>query len=89
MNNQIFSPAFPTVPVQDKFGQVVVNFGFNKLEIASLIIAGHLAPKTESYLPETISEASVQLAIAVLENCDEELKKAIVTKSSIVTDGQP
>lgn len=91
MNNQLFAPAFPTTPVQDKFGQVHVNFGMSKIEYATIIIAGQLAAlNSEKYLPETIAEEAYNVAISVLEIIDIEFKKAAVTASSsnnIITDG--
>jgi hypothetical protein len=93
MNNQLFTPAFPTTPVQDKFGQVHVNFGMSKIEYATIIIAGQLAAlNSEKYLPETIAEEAYNVALNVYEIIDAEYKKAAAAASNnsgnIITDGK-
>lgn len=82
--NNFFAPAHPTHPIQDKFGQVLVNFGMNKLEYLAGMIAANLANFSEKYLPETIAEEAVKLAMAVLEATNEELKKEITTSKKLV-----
>jgi len=92
MSNSFFSPAFPTTPVQDKFGQVHVNFGMTKIEYATIIIASQLsASSSEKYLPETIAEEAYNVALCICEVLDAEFKKAAATASNnvgnIITDG--
>jgi len=92
MNNQLFTPAFPTTPVQDKFGQVHVNFGMSKIEYATIIIAGQLAASnSEKYLPETIAEEAYSVALNDLDIIDAEFKKAAAASNNsgnIITDGK-
>ena len=76
MNTNIATPAFPTTPMQDKYGQVHVSFGFSKLEYAAIIIAAQLSQSySDKCLPETIAEEAVQIALSTLEECENELKK--------------
>ena len=76
MNQNTASPAFPTTPMQDKYGQVMVSFGFSKLEYAAIIIAAQLSNAySDKCLPETIAEEAVKIALATLEECEVELKK--------------
>lgn len=81
MKNEFLAAAFPTHPVQDKFGSLIIQFGFNKLEIATLIIAAGLSARAAGEVfPETIADESLQIALSCLEACDEEVKKTIATK---------
>jgi len=85
MDQQFFAPAFPTHPVQDKFNQIHISFGLNKLEYMSAIIAAQLAGVySDKCLPETIAEEAIAIAISTLEKCDEELKKSPVTTPSAI-----
>jgi len=63
-------PAFPTVPVQDKFGQVVLFFGITKLELVAAIVAGGYIQnqKNGSILyPEVIASEALELAKNILK----------------------
>lgn len=83
MQTNHFAPAHPTTPMQDKFGGIIAHFGLSKLEIATLMVAQGLAVELSGkVLPETIAEESLQIATAVLDLCDEELKKVIATQQS-------
>lgn len=92
MNNSFFAPAFPTTPVQDKFGQVHVNFGMSKIEYATIIIAGQLAAAhSEKFLPETIAEEAYNVALLLCEVLDAEFKKAAASAQntpSIISNGK-
>lgn len=79
MNQNYHAPAFPLVPFQDKFGQMIITPGLSKIELITVIIAGQLAAKhSEQYLPETIAEEAFAVALSTLEKLDEEIKKSIL-----------
>lgn len=83
MQTHLFAPANPTHPMQDKFGGIIAHFGLSKIEIATLMIAQGLAVELSGkVLPETIAEESLLIATAVLDLCDDELKKMIATQQS-------
>jgi hypothetical protein len=78
MNKTFLSAAAPTYPVQDQFGTPLIQFGFNKIELAALMIAQGIATSHGGKLfPETIADEAFNIAVSVLEKCDEELKKEI------------
>lgn len=81
MKEILFSANFPTFPVQDKFGQTIVNFGSSKIEQAVIQIASAMVSNGTIYngqlLPETIAEESYNIAVACFEKVDEEFKKAV------------
>lgn len=67
---QLFTPAFPTMPIQDKLGQVIVNFGMSKIEYAAIIIAAQIRAATikdDSLLPETIAQEATLIATEVIK----------------------
>lgn len=60
--NHLLSPAFPTFPVQDKFGNVQLFPGLTKLEqVSALIYAG----QTDLYTPTEAVSLAVDLLNAV------------------------
>lgn len=64
--------ALPTYPVQDNLGQVLMQVGFSKLEMASVLISGHIYQTSSgNILPETIAQESIELAKAILDQCEE------------------
>lgn len=85
MNNNIFSAQYPTTPMQDKFGQVIVHFGASKIEAATIQIAAAMVANSTVYdgklFPETIAEESYRIALAVFDVLDEEFKKAAAAQS--------
>jgi len=72
MNKNNFAPAFPTVPIQDKLGQIIVNFGLNKLEVITAIIAAQISATEEGQkvLPETIAQDAAGIAAAILDETE-------------------
>ena len=81
MSTNFFAPANPTTPMQDKFGQIIAHFGLSKIEIATLMIAQGISVELSGkVLPETIADESYNIASAILEKCEEELKKIIATQ---------
>ena len=79
MNKTFLAPCYPTTPVQDRLGQVIVNFGISKIEAATIQIAAGLVSNPTTYdgkiLPETIADEAYNIALSVLEKLDEEYKK--------------
>jgi hypothetical protein len=74
-NQNLFSTAFPTHPIQDKLGQLLIQFGFTKLEIATLIVSGAVYNQSKGeMLPETIAQESVEIAKAILFEVDNYLE---------------
>jgi NifU-like protein involved in Fe-S cluster formation len=66
--------ALPTYPIQDNLGQVLMQVGFSKIEMASVLIAGHIYQTSKGeVLPETIAQESIELAKAILDQCEEML----------------
>ena len=64
--------ALPTYPVQDKLGQLLMQVGFSKLEMASVLISGHIYQTSKGdILPETIAQESIEIAKAILDQCEE------------------
>lgn len=64
--------ALPTYPVQDKLGQLLMQVGFSKLEMASILISGHIYQTANgNLLPETIAQESIELAKLILDQCEE------------------
>lgn len=85
MQTNYFSPAHPTHPMQDKFGGIIAHFGLSKIEYATMLIAQGLAVELSGkVLPETIADEAFQIAMSVLDKCDEELKKLIATQNSVI-----
>jgi hypothetical protein len=85
MKNDFLAAAFPTHPVQDKFGSLMIQFGLNKLELSTLIVAAGISARAAGdVFPETIAGESLQIALACLEACDDEVKKAIATNSGLI-----
>ena len=77
----IHATAYPTTPLQDKLGQLIVHFGLSKIELATIMIASHYENKS-LLLPETIAEESYNLALAIFEKCNEEFLKVATTQKS-------
>jgi len=80
--------ALPTYPIQDNLGQVLMQVGFSKLEMASVLIAGHIYHTSNgNILPETIAQESIELSKYILDQCEEsftEDSKDITTASKII-----
>lgn len=96
MSKELFTPQFPTFPVNNQFGQTIVQFGSTKIENAVIQIASSLVSNAESYkdgnlLPETIADESYRIAVACFEKCHEEFLKLSVTGegSKIITECPP
>ena len=83
-NQNLFTTSHPTFPVQDRLGQTIVQFGMNKLEYASCLIAGAIYTTANgNVLIEAVAQESVELAEQVLLQCSnrfDELNKETETK---------
>lgn len=82
------TPAFPTYPVQDQFGQIIVNFGSSKLEFGAFIIAAGIGTHISSLEPETVADLSIQIAKDIIMKCDQLLLEDTKPQpSKIILDG--
>jgi hypothetical protein len=77
------APALPTFPIQDNLGQVIVNFGFTKLEYAALQIAAGLSVHAVKLEPETIAQEALEIAEQVLLLCDGKLTEIQQSKPAL------
>jgi hypothetical protein len=68
------APALPTYPVQDKLGQVIVNFGLTKLEYGAVHIAGVMAANGDLH-PETVAQQAVLIAVEIFKECAANLEE--------------
>jgi len=80
--------ALPTYPIQDNLGQVLMQVGFSKIEMASVLIAGHIYHTSNgNILPETIADESIALAKCILDQCEDQFaldSKDITPSSKII-----
>jgi hypothetical protein len=82
------TPAFPTYPVPDQFGQIIVNFGSSKLEIGAFIIAAGIGTHINNLDPETVADLSIQIARDIITKCEDLLlEDTRPATSKIITDG--
>jgi hypothetical protein len=83
------TPAFPTYPVPDQFGQIIVNFGSSKLEIGAFIIAAGIGTHIEHLDKETIADLSIEIAQDIITKCDQLLlEDTRPATSKIILDGK-
>lgn len=81
-NINLHATAFPTHPVQDNLGQLIVQFGLSKLEYLAAIVSVGYINTNSNMLPETIAEASIELAEAILNLSEEKAKSDLTKKTS-------
>lgn len=82
------TPAFPTYPVQDKLGQILVNFGSSKLEIGAFIIAAGIGRHIDNLLPETVADLSIEIARSIIDKCEDALQEDTKPQTpQILTNG--
>jgi hypothetical protein len=82
------TPAFPTYPVPDQFGQIIVNFGSSKLEMGAFIIAAGIGTHIASLEPETVADLSIQIAKDIITKCEDLLlEDTRPATSKIILDG--
>jgi len=82
---------FPTFPIQDKFGSLLVQYGASKIEAATVQIAAAIVANNAAYqggkmLPETIAEEAYNIALACFEKTQEEFIKA---SAGVASAGAP
>ncbi len=81
--NHLLSPAAPTFPVQDKFGNIQVAFGLSKLEYAAIALYSH---NWEIQVDEAVS-----LAVDILNAVQDkviELASENKKKDNIILDSK-
>ena len=82
------APAFPTYPLQDQFGQTIVNFGSSKLEIGAFIIAAGIGTHISSLEPETVADLAIEIAKNIITKCDQLLMEDTKPQpNKIILDG--
>jgi hypothetical protein len=74
-NQNLYTPAFPTYPIQDKLGQLIFHSGISALEYGAFHIAAGLFSQNTNLLPETIAELSVELAESVINHVKEKFEE--------------
>ena len=79
------SPANPTYPVQDKFNQIIMSTGLNKIEmIAALILGHHLNnPDNKSFEIEILVNDAVDIAIMLMDQVEKRVKDQSTTIEAI------
>lgn len=77
INHNHYSPAHPTFPVQDKFNQVIMAAGLNKLEMISALILGHHLnnPNNQNFELEILVNDSIDIAEMLLNSIEKRLNE--------------
>jgi hypothetical protein len=83
-NTNLHATAFPTHPVQDNLGQLIIQFGLSKLEYLAAIVSVGFVNTNSNMLPETIAEASLELAEAILNLSEEKAKNDLTKKTPTI-----
>ncbi len=83
-NTNLHATAFPTHPVQDNLGQLIIQFGLSKLEYLAAIVSVGFINTNSNMLPETIAEASLELAEAILNLSEEKAKNDLTKKTPTI-----
>lgn len=77
-HKEIFEPAFPTTPVQNQFGQIVMFMGLSKIELLTAIIKCN-------------SDASIDdcysIAETIINKCYAKAKESNDNTSSAIING--
>lgn len=76
-HENLFLTAFPTMPIQNNLGQIVMQAGMSKVEFAATQIAAQIytTPAGQNVEPESIAQEAVILAKCVLMECEREFNK--------------
>lgn len=69
VKKEYYYAAMPTFPVQDNYGQTLINFGMSKMEYAAIALAAGWWNRPE-LRRDTIAEEVVNLAAEILKECD-------------------
>lgn len=83
-NTNLHATAFPTHPVQDNLGQIIIQFGLTKIEYLAAIVSVGYINTNSNMLPETIAEASLELAEAILTLSEEKAKQDLTKKTPTI-----
>ena len=83
-NTNLHATAFPTHPIQDNLGQLIIQFGLSKLEYLAAIVSVGFINTNSNMLPETIAEASLELAEAILNLSEEKAKNDLTKKTPTI-----
>lgn len=87
MNNKIKNtdtPAMPTMPIQDKLGQIIMATGLSKLEYAAINIASSMSANLdEAVLPETIAQVAIERAKAIFDELEIKDKESTPIENSL------
>jgi len=77
INQNHVAPANPTFPVQDKFNQIIMATGLNKIEfIASMILGHHLNnPENKQFEVEIMVNDAVDVAIMLMNTIEKRVKE--------------
>ena len=77
-NREIFEPAFPTTPIQNQFGQVVMFMGLSKIELITSIIAANNADKP--------IDDCINIAESIINKCYDKAKGSENNNGSIIAE---
>ena len=78
----LHATAFPTHPLQGKLGELIVQFGLSKLEYLAAIVSVGYINTNSNMLPETIAQASIELAEAILKESEEKAVEDLTKKNT-------
>lgn len=85
-NTNFHACASPTFPVQDKFGALLVQFGFSKLEYTAVAMCAALTQKNGGQVePEVLAEEAVAIAMALLDRVHEETIKDTTSSGQTIS----
>ena len=83
IKKEYYSAALPTFPVQDNFGQTLINFGMSKIEYAAIILAAGWWAQPE-LRRDTIANEAVNMAAEILKECDNRQAEILKPQSKIL-----
>jgi hypothetical protein len=83
-NTNLHATAFPTHPVQDNLGQIIIQFGLTKIEYLAAIVSVGFINTNSNMLPETFADASLELAEAILNKSEEKAKNDLTKKTNTI-----
>lgn len=77
INQNHISPANPTYPVQDKFNQIIMATGLNKIEMIASMIIGHSLnnPDNKQFEMELLVNDAVDAAIMLMNEVERRVKE--------------
>jgi hypothetical protein len=83
VKKEYYSAAMPTFPVQDNYGQTLINFGMSKIEYAAIILAAGWWNNPD-LRRDTIAAEAVNMAAEILRECDDRQKLLLKPVSKIL-----